>query len=262
MALGLGASNIAKGDTWDPKEGKRTGQNWWTNTLDTLNPFASTEDIDAAAKKNYVEGVEERFSGELSRLGGVKGVDLSVDSSTTVKDLSNRLQNAARIKAARDGYVQLTGDRSAVEGITDPSQIEALTFKKGEEKVDAKEQKAHQRTIDAEGRSNSEWAKRYEMQRQDQAQQTALANQREDRKDLRMLKAQLADREAARADRKEARAQDYRMRQEELDAKIFSTELNHMQAMQSEKNRMEDRKMQAQAMIMKALGSIGQAFAI
>ena len=266
MALGLGAENLAEQDSWDPKKGKRKGQNWWTDTLDTLNPFASTEDIDRQAEENWKEGLRDKFSLQLSELNGVQGVDLSITGSTTVQDLRNRLTKAAKIKSARDGYVAVTGDRSAVSGILDPAQIEQMTFKANQNLLDQRDEKNHQRTvqtqINAEDRSQDRWEKQYKIQQEDNRAAQERLELREDRKDLRQLRAQLADREAARADRKEARADEYRMRQEELDAKIFSTELNHIQAMQSEKNRVEDRKMQAQAMIMKALGSIGQAFAI
>jgi len=266
MALGLGAGNIAEGQTWDPVKGKRVGQNWWTDTLDTLNPFASTSDIDAAAEQDHIEALENKFAVEIGELSDVKGGNLSIDGKTTQRDLAHRISKTNALRTARDAYVQAGGNRSDVTGLTDRSAIESATTKKITSLSEARDEKNHNRTvqtgIDAETRSNTEWAKRYKMQQDDQRAATERSEMREDRKDARHLKAQIADRSAARLDRKEARASEYRMRQDELDAKIFSTELNHLQAMQSEKNRVEDRKMQAQAMIMKALSGIGQAFAV
>ena len=145
--LGLTPEQIAEGESWDPKKGKRTkdlGDRVGDGIMSVLTGTNYGERVQEATKGQYLDLMEEAYGDRIKKTQGVVGYDDIGDlSRLTDRKIEQELKNRELTQAARSKAAATTGlDRSNFLTDTDPGTILASATKLVKDEKDAKETKA------------------------------------------------------------------------------------------------------------------------
>jgi len=145
--LGLTPEQIAEGESWDPKKGKRTkdlGDRFGDGIMSVLTGTNYGERVQEATKGQYLENMEDLYGDRINKTKGVVGYDDIGDlSRLTDRKIEQELKNRELTQAARSKAAATTGmDRSNFLSDTDPGTILASATKLVKDEENAKERKA------------------------------------------------------------------------------------------------------------------------
>ena len=145
--LGLTPEQIAEGETWDPKKGKRTkdlGDRVGDGIMSVLTGSNYGERVQEATKGQYLENMEDLYGDRITKTKGVTGYsDIGDLTRLTDRKIEQELSNREQTQAARSKAAATTGlDRSNFMGDTDPGTILASATKLVKDEKDAKVTKA------------------------------------------------------------------------------------------------------------------------
>ena len=210
--LGLTPEQIAEGESWDPKKGKRTkdlGDRVGDGIMSVLTGTNYGERVQEATKGQYLENMQDLYGDRINKTKNVTGYQ-SIGNLTRLTDrkINQELENREKTQAARSKAAATTGlSRDNFLESTDPGTILASATKLVKDEKDQKERDLLQKDED-----------RYRDTRKDKADANAIllmnmennqANLRADRelrRDQQAYQNRALDLKEARMDRRDRQA--------------------------------------------------------
>ena len=207
--LGLTPEQIAEGESWDPKKGKRTkdlGDRIGDGIMSLLTGTNYGQRVQEATRNQYVDTMTDAYGSRIDDVVGLTGYsDIGDLSKLTDRKIEQELLKREKTKAARSKAAALTGeDVSEFSGKTDPGEILAHASRLTKEEGETKEKEARERqeteTRRLEGRSEDRLAMTMELNRLDRK------DEREARRDQLALENRRLDMQEARTNRRDRQA--------------------------------------------------------
>ena len=129
--LGLTPEQIAEGESWDPKKGKRTkdlGDRFGDGIMSVLTGTNYGERVQEATKGQYLENMEDLYGDRIKKTRDVAGyADIGDLSRLTERKLLQEIENREGTRNARSSRKALTGETDADLDltVTDPGSIKS-----------------------------------------------------------------------------------------------------------------------------------------
>jgi hypothetical protein len=145
--LGLTPEQIAEGQKWDPKEGRKRdiGDQLGDGFMSLLTQTNYGKEIEKYSKDNHVENLTDLYGSDLKKVKGMQGYDDIGDlSKLSAKKLEREIKDRLATRTARSTRKATTGETDADLNLTetDPGTIVSGGTKYQKDEVKKKEQKA------------------------------------------------------------------------------------------------------------------------
>ena len=145
--LNLTPEQIAEGQTWDPKKGRKKdfGDTVGDGLMSILTQTNYGDEVAKYSKQNHVEDLTDVYGGRIKKVNGLEGYDDIGDLSKLSREkLLEEIKDREKTRSARSTRIASTGETKGDLDLTetDPGTIIAGGTKYQKDEVKVKEQKA------------------------------------------------------------------------------------------------------------------------